>query len=74
MNCVIGLILGHGVFTSIDICNKAVMLQYRSEMISCSNLRELECSYPPHIGSFIFYYKSTWYVIQRHMTKIWIFN
>ena len=43
------LLLGFGIFTSTDICNKAFIMQYPGEMMSCSRGRELECSYPPHL-------------------------
>ena len=56
------MIIGYGVFTTKDFCNKGFLLQYPGRILNNSEGKRLEESYPTDLGSFIFFYGDKWWV------------
>ena len=56
------MIIGYGVFTTKDFCNKDLLLQYSEKLLSNFEGRRLEESYSTHLGPFIFFYGDKWSV------------
>lgn len=54
------MIIGYGVFTTKDFCNKDFLLQYPGRLLSNSEGKRLEEFYPTDLGSFIFFYGDKW--------------
>ena len=56
------MIIGYGVLTRKHFCNKDFLLQYPGPLLSNSEGRRLEESYPTELGSLIFFHGDKWWV------------
>ena len=67
MHTALFIILGYGVFTTIELEKNSFMLEYPGELLTVQQGEERCNEYEESIGSFLFFYNDIWYVDKMHL-------